>query len=77
MIDSLPYYEILEQSKFKAIIADDKPIKVTEKLRFKFVMGIIENSLGPGENAGYHFLLFPKYFQMPSSVGSFQVATLW
>ena len=31
---------------------------------------MVENILGKGENAGYqHFLLFPKCFQMPSSLG--------
>ena len=29
----------------------------------KFVLGMVENILGKGENAGYqHFLLFPKMF---------------
>ena len=46
-------------SKLKAF-ADDKII-VTEKL--KFVLGIVENIVGKGENAGYHhFLLFPTMF---------------
>ena len=41
--------------KLKAF-ADDK-INVTEKL--KFVLGLEENNVGKGENAGYqHFLLF-------------------
>ena len=56
----LTLYKILDWPKFKAL-ADDK-INVTEKL--KFVLGMVENILGKGENAGYqHFLLFPKCFQ--------------
>ena len=46
--------------------ASDK-INVTYKL--KFVLGMVENLLGKGENAGYqHFLLFPKGFQKTPSL---------
>ena len=33
----------------------------------KFVLGLVENIVGKGENAGYqHFLLFPQCFQKAS-----------
>ena len=52
-IKSLPN-NIVDQSDFKPL-ADDK-INVTEKL--KFVLGMVENILGKGENAGFqHFVL--------------------
>ena len=36
----------------------------------KNVLGMVENILGKGENAGYqHFLLFPKCFKKPHSSG--------
>ena len=36
----------------------------------KLVWGMVENILRKGENAGYqHFLLFPKCFQKPPSLG--------
>ena len=39
---------------------------------------MVENILGKGENAGYqHFLLFPKCFQKPSSLGFLKVGILW
>ena len=38
--------------------------------KIDFFVGVVENMLGKGENAGYqHFLLFPKYFQKPSTFG--------
>ena len=46
----------------------------------KFISERIENILGKGENAGYqHFLLFLKYFQKPSSLGSleFRIVCSW
>ena len=46
----LPNNKILDWFKLKAF-ADDK-INVTEKL--KFVVGMVENVVGKGENAGYH-----------------------
>ena len=62
----LPNDKILDQSKFKEL-ADDK-ISATKEL--KFVLGMVENILGKGENAGYqHFLLFPKCFQKSPSSG--------
>ena len=55
--NSLPNDKILDRSKYKAF-ADDK-IDVTKK--FEFVLEMVENIMGKGENAGYqHFLLFPK-----------------
>ena len=68
-VNSLPNNKLLDQSKFKEL-ADNK-INATKKL--KFVLGMVENILGKGENAGYkHFLLFPKCFQNPLSSGSFR-----
>ena len=65
---------ILDQSKFKEL-ADDI-INVTEKL--KFVVEMVENNLGKGENASFqHFLLFPKCFQKPPSSGLFKVGIVW
>ena len=70
----LPNDKILDKSKFKAL-ADDK-INLTNKL--KLVLGMVENILGKGENAGYqHFLLFPKCFQKPPSLGSLKVGIVW
>ena len=71
-VNSLRNNNILDWSKFKAF-ADNK-INVTYKL--KFVSERIENILGKGENVGnqhftdyQHFLLFPKCFQKPPSLG--------
>ena len=70
MINPLPNDEILNRSKLKALAVDKR--NVTSKL--KFVSERSENILGKGENAGYqHFLLFPKCFQLPSSMGSLTV----
>ena len=54
--NSLANDNFLDRSKLR-VLADNK-INVTEKL--KYVLGIVENTMGKGENAGYsHFLLFP------------------
>ena len=51
--------KFLDQSKLTAF-ADDK-VNVT--LKQKFFLGLVENIMGKGENAGYqHFLLFPQGF---------------
>ena len=43
----------------------DNKMNVTKK--WIFVLGMLENIVGKGENAGYqHFLLFPQCFQKPS-----------
>ena len=43
-----------------------------------FVLGIVENIVGKGENAGYqHFLLFPQCFQNASFPGSLKVGIVW
>ena len=40
----------------------------------KFVLKMVENIVGKGENAGYkHFLLFPQYFQKTSFSRSLKV----
>ena len=58
--NTLPNDKIVDRSNLKAF-ADGK-IYVTEKL--KSVLGMVENIMGKGENAGYqHFLLFSKCFQ--------------
>ena len=51
---------MLDWSKFEPF-ADGK-MNVT--LKQKFSLGLVENFVGKGENAGYqHFLLFPLRFQ--------------
>ena len=43
------------------VFADDK-ISVSQEQ--KFILGLVENIVGKGENAGYqHFLLFPQCFK--------------
>ena len=60
--NSLSNDKILVRSNFKAL-ADDN-INATKKL--KFVLGMVENILGKGENAGYqNFLLFAQCFLKP------------
>ena len=49
---SLPNDKIVDRSNLKAFA--DK-IYVTEKL--KFVLGMVENIMGKGQNAGYLFFL--------------------
>ena len=51
-IYSLPHNKILDLSKLKSF-ADDK-IDLTQKL--KFALETVENIVGKGENAGYHFI---------------------
>ena len=64
--NSSPNDKILDWSKLKAF-ADNK-INETEKL--KFVLGVAENTVGKGENAGYqHFLLLSQCFQKLSFSG--------
>ena len=41
------------------------------------VFNRIENIVGKGENAGYHFLLFPLCFQKASFSGSLKVGIVW
>ena len=65
-VNSLPNDKILDLSYLKDF-ADDKII-VTYKMNF--VMGIVENIVGNGKNAGYqHFPLFSQYFQEASLLG--------
>ena len=72
--NSLPNNQFLEWSKLKAF-ADNK-INVTGKL--KFVLGLVENIVGKGENAGYqHFLLFPQCFQKSCFLRSLKVGIVW
>ena len=65
-VNSLPNDKILDWSKMKAF-ADDK-IDVTDKL--KFLLGIVGNIVGKGENAGY------QCFQMACYTGSLKVMTV-
>ena len=42
------------------------------------VYDIVENTVGNGEYADYHyFLLFPKCFQKTFSIGSLKVGIVW
>ena len=44
----------------------------------KFFLGLVENIVGKGENAGYqHFLIFPQCFQKFSFSGSLKVGIVW
>ena len=73
-LNSLPNDKILDQSKLKAFTDD----QINATMKLKFVLGMIENIWGKGENAGYqHFLLFPKCFQKPPSSGSLKVESVW
>ena len=66
LFNALPNDKFLDWSKLKEL-ADDK-INVIEK--WKFVLGMVENIVGKGENAGcQHFLLFPQCFQKASFSG--------
>ena len=68
--NSLPNDKFVDCSKLK-VCADDK-INKTEKL--KFVLGMGENIVGKGENAGHqHFLLSPECFQKASLYRSLKV----
>ena len=56
VINPLPNDKFIDWSKLKALA--DSRINVTEKVQFD--LGMVENIMGKGENAGYqHFLLFP------------------
>ena len=73
-MNSLPYGKISDWPKFKAF-ADDK-INVTSKL--KFVLGMEENIVGKGENAGnQHFLLFPQCFKEAFFTEVLKVGIVW
>ena len=63
----------LDSSKLKTL-ADHKT-NVNEKL--KFGLESLINIVGKGENAVYHFLVFPQYFQKLSVSGSLKVRILW
>ena len=57
-------------SKLKAF-ADDK---INSPQKLKFVLGMVENTVRKGKNAGYqHFLLFPQWFQKASFSRSLEV----
>ena len=71
---SSPIENNIDWSKSKAF-ADDK-INVIQKL--KFLLNMIENIVGKGENAGYqHFLLFPQCFLHSSLSASLRVEIRW
>ena len=75
-IKPLPDDKFFDGSKLKAF-ADEK-INVTEKKKMKFVLEMVENVVGKGENAGYqHFLLFPQYFQKASFSRALKVGAVW
>ena len=51
-------------------------MKVTQKL--EFVLEMVENIVGKGENAGnQHFLLFSQCFQKTPVMGSLKVGIVW
>ena len=57
LFHSLSNDKILNMTKLEA----DNKMKVTEKM--KFILKMLENIVGKGENGGYqHFLFFPQYF---------------
>ena len=56
----LPYDKCSSLSKLKAFT--DNKLIVTQNL--KFVLHSVENIVGKGENAGYHFLFFPQCFHI-------------
>ena len=44
----------------------------------KFVLEMVENIVGKGEDAGkQHFLLFPQCFQNVAFTGSLKVRIVW
>ena len=63
-VNSLPNEKFLDWSKLKAL-ADNK-IKLAEKL--KFVLRRVENIVGKGENAGYHFPVDRLHFCYAASL---------
>ena len=66
VLNSLPNVKILDMTKLQ-IIADNKfnVTKMTISLYDR-----VENTVGKGENAGYHhFLVFPQCFPKPFSLG--------
>ena len=68
----LPQNKFLDMTRFKACTDDKWNIaKMT-------ILGV-ENTVGKGENAGYHhFLLFPQCFPKPSlTLGSLKVEIVW
>ena len=70
MDNSLPNDNILDKTKFKAVV--DNNFNVSKIITFVFVL--IENIVGKGENAGYQlFLLFPQCFQKFSFSESLKV----
>ena len=70
----LPNNKILDRSKSKAFA--DYNIIATQNLRL--ALGMVENIVGKGENAGIqHFLLFPQCFQKASFSGSLKVGIVW
>ena len=74
LFNPLPNDKISDWSKLKAL-ADEK-INAAKEL--KFVLGMVENIYGKGENADYqHFLLFRKYFQKLYSSGLLKVGIVW
>ena len=64
----VPDSKIVDKSQFKAL--EDDKINVTIKL--KFVLGMVENFLGKGENDGYQ-----SVFQKPFFLGSLKVGIMW
>ena len=74
VLNCLSNDKFLDWSKLKAFAHNN--INVTQKL--KIVLGQLEDTVGKGQNAGYHhFFLFPQCFQKPSFSGSLKVLIVW
>ena len=70
----LPNNKLLDWSKLKAFA--DYKLDLAEILRF--VLGMVVNIVGKGENAGYqHFLLFPQCFQKVFFQWLLKVGIVW
>ena len=75
VFNSLPNDKILVQSNLKALA--DNIINVTKK-KMTFVWKRVESIVGKkGENAGYHFLLFPQCLQELSFFKLLKDGILW
>ena len=73
--NSFPNNKFLNWFKLEAFI--NYNFILAEKM--EFVLGMVENIIGKGENAGLHqhFLLFPLCFYKTSILGSLKVGIVW
>ena len=73
-VNTLPNDKIWDMTKLKAFAGDKFK---AARMRFS-LFDRVENSVGKGEDTGYqHFLLFPKCFPKPFSLGSLKVGIVW